>query len=140
MKNIVREFFNRNNLSHEENIQFHDINVDFKINELHFIVKPAEWFEKNNISNVLKICRMYHIIVITEQSASKNFGKPNSLESNGLKYLNRCPLPLIGVDIRLFNNPEFPYKDDRPPCFYDVRVDGQKVHLKLLMMKKSGGI
>lgn len=126
MKKVVKEFFERNNISYEFNINFHNVNIDFKIGNLYFIVKPSEWFSDILASDILKLCRMYHIIIITNNEASKNFGKPNSLESNGLKYLHKCPLPLIGVDIDLFNNPRFPYKNDRPPCFYDVKVDGQK--------------
>ena len=68
-----------------------------------------------------------NIILITNCEASKYFGKPNSKQSNGLKYQHKCPNPLIGVDIKLFDNDiEFPYKSDRPKCFYDVRVDGKK--------------
>lgn len=126
MKNIVSRFLDRNNISFEKDVQFHNVNVDFRVNDLHFIVKSAEWFEESDTVAILKLCRMYHIIVITQQNAAKNFGKPNSLESNGLKYLHKCPLPLIGVDIDLFDSPKFPYKDDRPPCFYDVKVDGQR--------------
>ena len=35
---------------------------------------------------------------------------------------------MIGVDIELFDNDdiEFPYKTDRPRCFYDVKFDGKK--------------
>lgn len=75
----------------------------------------------------LGLYKKHHVIVVTDDSIRSLFGKPNSSISNGLKYLNKCPNPLIGVDISLFtNNLEFPYRADRPPCFYDVRVDGQK--------------
>ena len=73
----------------------------------------------------LDVYRQHHVIVITDSDCRDMFGKPDSSESNGLKYLNKCPNPLIGVDISLFRNPIFPYADDRPSCFYDVRVDGQ---------------
>ena len=44
-----------------------------------------------------------------------------------MKYADKCPYPLIGVDISLFTDtPEFPYRKDRPKCFYDVSVDGKK--------------
>lgn len=74
----------------------------------------------------LDVYKHNDIIVVTGSSKSDIFGKPNSTQSNGLKYKHKCPYPLIGVDIELFENPEFPYRDDRPKCFYDVRVDGQR--------------
>lgn len=70
--------------------------------------------------------KINHVVVITTNDASGLFGKPNSLKSNGFKYQKKCPNPLIGVDVRLFDEkPEFPYRKDRPKCFYDVRVDGK---------------
>lgn len=77
------------------------------------------------ISRKLQLYREHHVIVVTYSESRNIFGKPNSKESNGLKYLDKCPNPLIGVDIDLFrNNPVFPYRDDRPPVFYDVKVSG----------------
>lgn len=79
------------------------------------------------IAAKLEVYKKNHVVVITDKDASDMFGKPNSTESNGFKYGNKCPNPLIGVDIELFkSNPDFPYREDRPHCFYDVRVDGQK--------------
>lgn len=75
----------------------------------------------------LDVYRKHAVVVVTDSEGSRVIGKKNSSESNGFKYRDKCPNPLIGVDISLFtNNLEFPYRADRPPCFYDVRVDGQK--------------
>ena len=74
--------------------------------------------------------RKNHVIVITDSTCKDTFGRPNSIVSNGLKYLNKCPEPLIGIDIELFDHPEFPYAEDRPPCFYSVKVDGSNSSLE----------
>ena len=75
----------------------------------------------------LDVYRKHSVVVVTDLEGSRVIGKKNSSESNGFKYRDKCPNPLIGIDISLFtNNLEFPYRADRPPCFYDVRVDGQK--------------
>lgn len=73
------------------------------------------------IAAKLEVYRKHHVILITSNEAISHFR-----QSNGLKYLNKCPEPLIGVDIELFRNPQFPYREDRPPCFYDVRVGGNR--------------
>ena len=75
----------------------------------------------------LDLYRKNHVIVITDDASSDVFGKPNSYESNGLKYKDKCEYPLIGVDIDLFTeNPTFPYRYDRPELFYDVKVSGDR--------------
>lgn len=77
------------------------------------------------ISRKLQLYREHHVIVVTYDVSRNLFGKPSSDESNGLKYLDKCPNPLIGVDVDLFRrSPTFPYRDDRPPVFYDVQVSG----------------
>ena len=73
----------------------------------------------------LDIYRKNNVIIITDKKGSEYIPKSNSKESNGLKYLDKCPYPLIGIDIELFRNPEFPYRDDRPKCFYSVKVDNK---------------
>lgn len=107
--------------------------VDFKVGDLLFEVKGGHLmqgcfdYQGVPIDVKLDVYKKHHVIVITDELGRDKFGKPNSSVSNGLKYLNKCPEPLIGVDISLFTEtPEFPYRDDRPHCFYDVRVDGQK--------------
>ena len=63
--------------------------------------------------------------MITDDQVRRLFGHKDSKESNGLKHLDICPNPLIGVDIVLFqDNPEFPYAEDKPKCFYNVSVNG----------------
>lgn len=123
MKNLVENFLVRNNVPYELNVV--DKTVDFVAEGISFLVKSSNWFETEVSKNIIKQCKLNHTVIITNNEAKGNFGKPNGLESNGLKYLHKCPFPLIGVDISLFDKPEFPYRDDRPPCFYDVKVDGQ---------------
>ena len=120
-------------LEYEYDGKTHSTIVDFQIDNLLFEVKEGHLmqgcfdYQGVPIDVKLDVYRKNHVIVITDESAKSKFGKPNSHKSNGLKYLNRCPHPLIGVDIELFNEQTmFPYKDDRPHCFYDVKVDGQK--------------
>ena len=106
--------------------------IDFKVGDLLFEVKGSHLLEgafsdTHGVIPIWKKIEVYkknHVIVITDDTCHDMFGKPNSTESNGLKYLNKCPEPLIGVDIKLFDHPDFPFADDRPPCFYNVRVDG----------------
>ena len=50
----------------------------------------------------ISICKREDIVIITDSSKVKNFGKANSTESNGLKYKHKCLEPLIGVDIDFF--------------------------------------
>lgn len=69
------------------------------------------------ITEKLKVYRENNVILITN-SASKNLFK----DSNGLRYDKQA---LVGVDISLFQNPKFPYRIDRPECFYKVRVNNQ---------------
>lgn len=99
--------------------------VDFECQGIQFkCVDTTNPFHQLASLNTFKF---KNIILITSSKASKYFGKPNSTQSNGLKYQHKCPNPLIGVDIQLFgDNIEFPYRNDRPKCFYDVKVDGKK--------------
>ena len=137
---IVYEFFKRNGIEFEYNtasipIEYngvtHYTHIDFNVGGLLFEVKGGHLLEGtfDNRPNVvpieykLKAYRQNHVIIITDASSKKLFGSPNSTESNGLKYLDKCPEPLIGVDLALFDKPNFPYAEDRPHCFYDVRVD-----------------
>ena len=103
MKNLVENFFIRNNIPYELNIV--EGNVDFIVDNIKFLVKPKEWFEMEESKEIIKQCKLNHIVIITNNEAKGNFGKPNGLESHGLKYLHKCPLPLIGVDIELLDNP-----------------------------------
>ena len=78
------------------------------------------------ISKKIDVYKKNHVVVVTSEDSREIFGKPNSKESNGLKYGSKCPNPLIGIDVSLFGKtPKFPYRDDRPECFYDVKVDGK---------------
>lgn len=78
------------------------------------------------IEEKLKVYKEHNVIIVTDKNGSNIIPKANSSLSNGLKYKNKCPQPLIGIDIELFNNPKFPYRPDRPKCFYDVSVMGEK--------------
>lgn len=113
----------------DNNIEFAYTNIssysDFECQGIRFrCIDDTSVFHYLDMINTFKA---NNIILITSGEASKYFGKPNSKQSNGLKYQHKCPNPLIGVDIELFSNSiEFPYRCDRPRCFYDVRVDGKK--------------
>ena len=105
--------------------------IDFKVSDILFEVKGGHLmdgcfdYQGVPIADKLEVYKQNHVVVITDNMCRDKFGKPNSSESNGLKYLHKCANPLIGVDIDLFREPEFPYAPDRPECFYDVRVAGQ---------------
>lgn len=121
---IVKDFFDRNNLEYEELYLHENQAVNFRVGDVYLDCVDVDTL---NADPVLRECyRARHIVVVTETGAENEIGKPNGLKSNGLKYLKKCPYPLIGVDVELFKeNPDFPYKKDRPKCFYDVRVDGK---------------
>lgn len=70
------------------------------------------------IEKKLEIYREYGVTVITDSKAKNLFDPPK----------DRTPgdHPLVGIDIALFDDaPSFPYRSDRPTCFYDVQVNGQ---------------
>ena len=137
----VYEFLVRNNVDFQTQVPItykasdgtnHVTYVDFCIEGILFEVKGGHLLEGVfdysgvPIADKLEVYKKHHVVVVTDESHRSLFGKPNSKESNGLKYLNKCPYPLIGVDVSLFTNPVFPYKEDRPKEFYDVEVSGQK--------------
>lgn len=121
-------------ITYEYNGEMHTTFIDFKVGDVLFEVKGLHLLEGVYdykgipIGVKLDMYKKHHVVLITDKSDKTIglFGTPNSTTSNGLKYLSKCPEPLIGVDISLFtNNPEFPYAEDRPKCFYDVKVDGK---------------
>lgn len=136
---IVYEFCRRNHIPlqtqipirFEYNGKEHITFIDFKIDNYLFECKGGhlllDVFGKQPIPIEVKldVYTKNHVILITDKLGNQIIPKPNSSESNGLKYLNKCPNPLIGIDIDLFKNPQIPYREDRPKCFYDVRVDGK---------------
>lgn len=139
----VYEFCLRNNLKMERQIPIkysylgkeHTTFIDFKIEDVLFECKGSHLLSGvfDNAPNVvpisvkLDVYRKNNVIVVTDGLGRLIFGKPNSTESNGLKYQNKCPNPLIGVDVSLFDPiPSFPFKDDRPELFYKVKVNGQQ--------------
>lgn len=134
VRNNIEFEYNTTSFSFEYNGSQHVTHIDFKIGDLLLEVKGSHLLEgafdnRPNvvpISRKLEIYREHHVIVVTDRTCASMFGKPNSSESNGLKYLNKCPNPLIGIDISLFDHPEFPFAKDRPPCFYQVKVDNSK--------------
>lgn len=120
-------------IDYEYKGETHRTMIDFKVGDLLFEVKGGHLmqgcfdYQGVPIDVKLDVYKKHHVIVITDELGREKFGKSNSSVSNGLRYLNKCPEPLIGVDISLFTySPEFPYRDDRPHCFYDVKVNGQK--------------
>lgn len=121
---ITRDFLDRNNIKYEELIICNSQSVNFKIGELYLDCVTQD--DLNNDPILRECYRARRIVVITEKGTEGVIGKPNSLVSNGLKYLKKCPHPLIGIDVELFKqNPDFPYREDRPKCFYEVKVDGK---------------
>lgn len=136
---IVYEFCRRNHIPlqtqipirFEYNGKEHITFIDFKIDNYLFECKGGhlllDIFGKQPIPIEVKldVYTKNHVILITDKLGNQIIPKPNSSQSNGLKYLDKCPNPLIGVDIDLFKNPQIPYREDRPKCFYDVRVDGK---------------
>ena len=136
----VYEFCKRNNIPIECQIplQFEQDGkskityIDFKIDGLLFECKGGhllhgvyDYAQDVKIETKLQIYRDNNVIVITDINGADVIPKKESAGSNGLKYLNKCPKPLIGVDIDLFRQPKFPFADDRPECFYKVRVDNK---------------
>lgn len=138
---VVYEYCLRNNIKVERQVpisyyykgNMHTTYIDFEIDGIKFECKGGHLLEgcydgSPNLIPIdvkINVYKRNDVVVITDDLGKKVFGKPNSTESNGLRYKNKCPEPLIGVDIDLFRNPEFPYRGDRPKCFYDVKVDGQ---------------
>lgn len=133
----VYDFCIRNNISiqrtypisYEYNGETHKTFIDFVIDGLLVEVKGEHAMngfydcQPGNIPmNVkLDIYKKHHVIVITGQSEASFFN-----QSCGLKYPEIDPQPLIGIDIELFKNPQFPYADNRPKCFYNVKVNNSK--------------
>lgn len=137
---LVYEFCKRNNipiecqipLEYEYNGEQHITFIDFRIDGILFEVKGGhllhgiyDYAMPVPMKEKLEIYKKHNVIVITDKYGSEIIPKKESKESNGLKYLHKCPNPLIGVDISLFNNPEFPFAKDKPECFYKVSVDGK---------------
>lgn len=126
VRNIPIEY-EYNGTTHTTFIDFQVDGILYEVKGLHLLTGVYD-YEGVPISAKLDVYRNHHVVIITDKSDVTYylFGKPNSKESNGLKYLKKCPNPLIGIDIELFTDtPEFPYAPDRPKCFYDVRVDGK---------------
>lgn len=139
---IVYEFCLRNGIPfkyHPKQVEYevegikHRTMIDFEIDGQLFEVKGGHLlhgcFEYAHvpINAKLDAYRKNHVIVVTDESGSDIFGKPESPESCGLKYSNVNPCPLIGVDISLFEEyPVFPFRQDRPECFYKVKINGNK--------------
>ena len=137
---LVYDFWKSLGLEVERNIPIefecngskHTTFIDFRVGGLLFETKGRPYLEgvydyKQTIpiDQKLKVYRDNHVILITDASMSQLFGHKDSKESNGLKHLDICPNPLIGVDISLFeDSPEFPYSEKRPKCFYNVSVNG----------------
>lgn len=142
---LVYEYCKRNNIPIECQIpleykykgQQHITFIDFKIDGILFEVKGGhllhgiyDYAMSVPIKEKLKIYKEHNVIVITDKYGSEVIPKKESKNSNGLKYKNKCPHPLIGVDIELFNNPQFPFAEDKPKCFYKVSVDGKPCALE----------
>lgn len=134
----VYNFFTRNGIKVERNIPIkfeyegkqHTTFIDFKVDDILLEVKGGHLLNgvfsdrlPVPIDKKIELYKENHVIIITNDCSL--FGKKDSSESAGLKYPNKCLNPLIGIDINLFINPQFPYRKDRPHCFYEVKVDGK---------------
>lgn len=102
-----------------------------QIDDVEFILESSKHLisecGQKEATTIIEYAKQNHVVIITDNAARTIFGKPNSTESNGFRYGNKCPNPLIGVDIELFKpHVEFPYHKDRPKCFYKVKVDGKR--------------
>ena len=137
----VYEFCKRNNIpferqvpiefeyKNEKHITYIDFNIDgyyFECKGGHLLQGIYDYKAVVPTKYKLELYKQNHVIIITDVIGSKIIPHKESKESNGLKYLDKCANPLIGVDISLFINPKFPYRNDRPKCFYDVKVNGEK--------------
>ena len=131
---LVYEFLIENNIPFRQQIPieyeyqgkirttFIDFEIDgqlFECKGSHLLHGCYDYFPENVPTPVkLDVYRKHHVVIITDEE-----GRDIFQNSNGLKYEDT---PLIGVDIKLFSKDcEFPYRNDRPKCFYDVRVDGK---------------
>lgn len=127
---LVYEYCKRNNLQIERNIPIsfeyagkkHTTLIDFRIDGLLFEVKGPhlldgcfDYKQEVPISKKFEIYRENQVAVIT--SNSRFF-----ISENGRHYNINS---LIGVDINLFINPDFPFDNNKPKCFYDVVVDNK---------------
>lgn len=134
---LVYDFCLRNNISVETQVPIeynykgkkHITFIDFRIDGLLFECKGGHLlagiydYKGVPIKEKLEVYKDNHVILITDKKGSKVIPKENSFESNGLRYQDKCPNPLIGIDIELFKEPKIPYDENKPKCFYDVRVD-----------------
>lgn len=117
----IYDFCIRNELEFEQNVLLDNVNIDFKIDKYYLAVEDN--IDNDYLEPRFSFYKEKHVIVLTKtENATEVFGKPNSYKSNGLRYLKKCPNPLIGIDVDLLIKPEFPYSPDRPKCFYEVRV------------------
>lgn len=136
----VYEFCKRNNIPIECQIPLeyeyqgsqHITFIDFRIDGILFECKGGhllhgiyDYAMPVPIERKLQLYKEHNIVLITDTYGSELIPKKESKGSNGLKYLNKCPNPLIGIDIELFKQPKFPYASDKPECFYKVKVDNK---------------
>lgn len=119
----VKAFCERNNISFEPE-QFLNIS-SFVIDSYRCVIKDFKDLINDPFINTYKLNQIIVITNCSDKEGKNFFGAPNGKKSNGLRYLHKCPEPLIGIDFSLFDNPEFPYRDDRPKCFYDVHVSNE---------------
>ena len=102
--------------------------IDFRVNGMLFETKGSHLLQgcfdhvvPVPIDKKLEVYRQNHVIIVTDLN---DFTEELFKDSNGLKYDDAS---LIGVDIELFTDDvRFPYRNDRPKCFYDVRVNHRK--------------
>lgn len=136
---IIENFCKRNSMKMSLKVESiitpgNIFNVDIQmceIDDLEFIIESSTYLisenDQKSAATIVEYAKSNHVVIITDAGSKNIFGKPNSKESNGFRYENKCHNPLIGVDIELFKHDlEFPYHKDRPKCFYEVKVDGKR--------------
>jgi hypothetical protein len=133
-KTAVYEFCTRNGITvskgpsikYDFNGHEASIDVDFTIDNKHYEVTDglclsgATFDDRKAKIDALKKA---FVTLITDKETGKTIPRANGTESNGHKYLRKCAFPLIGVDVDLFKNPDFPYAKDRPACFYRTKFN-----------------
>lgn len=115
----------------KQHYTFIDFEIDGKLVEIKGAHLLAGCFDHSMpvpIDKKIEIYRQNLVTIITD--FSEGWPKPESADSNGHKYLDRCCAPLIGVDIDLFRTPSFPFDPCKPKCFYKARVSGNRSPLE----------
>lgn len=129
----VYEYCVRNNIPIERNIPIdfefdgkkHTLLIDFNIDGIlvevkgkHLLEGCFDYNKTIKIDTKLEVYKNNNVVIVTDDRELFTHDKKMGWRDN--------PKSLIGVDISLFTNPQFPYSSNKPKCYYDVRVSNQK--------------